>query len=98
MEKPNSKPQSQELEMEDDFNPIEFINQRFADEESLLSLDLVINELKGEIQELDQEILEGIHEHAMLNSQMKEEIANTKRLTKSIVSEIKVNLSILNSH
>lgn len=75
---------------EDDFNPIDFINERFADEESLLALDSVINELKGEINDLDKEILEGIHEHAMLNSQMKEEIANTKRLTKSIVSEIKV--------
>lgn len=86
MEKDNN----QILDMEDDFNPIEFINNRFADEESLLALDSVINELKGEIHVLDEEILEGIHEHAMLNSQMKEEITNTKRLTKSIVSEIKV--------
>lgn len=80
-------------EIEDDFNPIEFINERFADEESLLSLDSVINELKQEINHLDKEILEGIHEHALLNSQMKEEISNTKKLTTSIVTEIKVNFS-----
>ena len=42
-------------EIEDDFNPIEFINERFADEESLLSLDSVINELKQEINHLDKE-------------------------------------------
>ena len=61
----------------ENFDPIQFINDRFPDEESLINLDSVINELKGEISELDNEILEGIHEHAMLNSQMKEEITNT---------------------
>lgn len=76
-------------EKEDNFDPITFINDRFPDEESLINLDAVINELKTEINDLDEEILEGIHEHAMLNSEMKEEIANTKKLTTSIVSEIK---------
>ena len=54
----------------DNFDPIQFINERFPDEESLVNLDSVINELNGEIETLDTEILEGIHEHAMLNSQM----------------------------
>jgi chromosome segregation ATPase len=83
-QKPQTKPQEEE-----NFDPISFINDRFPDEESLINLDAVINELKTEINGLDEEILEGIHEHAMLNSQMKDEIANTKKLTTSIVSEIK---------
>lgn len=52
----------------ENFDPIQFINDRFPDEESLVNLDSVINELKSEIETLDEEILEGIHEHAMLNS------------------------------
>jgi vacuolar protein sorting-associated protein 53 len=76
-------------EAEQNFDPIKFINEKFPDEESLINLDAVINDLKSEISVLDEEILSGIHEHAMLNSQMKDEIANTKLLTTSIVSEIK---------
>jgi hypothetical protein len=75
---------------EENFDPIKFINDRFPDEESLVNLDTVINDLKAEINELDEEILTGIHEHAMLNSQMKAEIDSTKDLTYSIVKEIKV--------
>ncbi len=75
--------------IEEAFDPISFINDRFPDEESLINLDAIINELKSEINQLDEEILEGINEHAMLNSQMKDEIANTKMLTTNIVSEIK---------
>lgn len=77
------------MESGDKFDPISFINQQFPDEESLLNLDSVINQLRSEIGELDHEILSGINEHAILNSQMKEEIASTKNLTQSIVSEIK---------
>ena len=73
----------------DDFDPIKYINEKFPDENSLVNLDSVIGELKGEVSRLDEEILEGIHEHAMLNSQMKVEIANTKNLTSTIVQEIK---------
>ncbi len=73
----------------DDFDPIKYINDRFPDEASLVNLDGVISELREEVGNLDEEILEGIHEHAMLNSQMKDEIANTKSLTATIVQEIK---------
>ena len=81
---------NQNQQEEDNFDPIKFINDRFPDEESLVNLDSVINELRQEISTLDEEILGGIHEHAMLNSKMKDEIENTKKLTKSIVTEIKV--------
>jgi vacuolar protein sorting-associated protein 53 len=73
----------------DDFDPIRYINEKFPDESSLVNLDTVIGDLRGEVARLDEEILEGIHEHAMLNSQMKVEIANTKTLTATIVQEIK---------
>jgi hypothetical protein len=73
----------------DDFDPIKYINDKFPDENSLINLDTVIAELRDEVNTLDEEILEGIHEHAMLNTQMKEEIENTKTLTSSIVQEIK---------
>lgn len=74
---------------EDDFDPIKYINDKFPDEASLINLDQVIGDLREEVNGLDEEILQGIHEHAMLNSQMKEEIANTKTLTSTIVQEIK---------
>ena len=73
----------------DDFDPIKYINDRFPDESSLVNLDSVIGELRQEVGKLDDEILEGIHEHAMLNSQMRDEISNTKQLTSTIVQEIK---------
>ena len=73
----------------DDFEPIKYINEKFPDEASLINLDAVISDLRAEVSKLDDEILEGIHEHAMLNTQMKEEIANTKNLTSTIVQEIK---------
>jgi hypothetical protein len=73
----------------EDFDPIKYINEKFPDEGSLVNLDSVIAELREEVGHLDDEILEGIHEHAMLNSQMREEIANTKNLTSTIVQEIK---------
>jgi vacuolar protein sorting-associated protein 53 len=74
---------------EEDFDPIKYINDKFPDEASLVNLDQVISDLREEVNGLDEEILTGIHEHAMLNSQMKEEIANTKTLTSTIVQEIK---------
>ena len=74
---------------EEDFDPIKYINDKFPDEASLINLDSVITDLREEVNGLDEEILRGIHEHAMLNSQMKEEIANTKTLTSTIVQEIK---------
>jgi hypothetical protein len=74
---------------EDDFDPIKYINEKFPDEASLVNLDSVIGELRSEVTALDEDILQGIHEHALLNSQMKEEIANTKTLTSTIVQEIK---------
>lgn len=73
----------------DEFDPIKYINEKFPDEASLVNLDGVISELRTEVTDLDEEILEGIHEHAMLNNQMKEEITNTKNLTSTIIQEIK---------
>lgn len=74
----------------DDFDVIKYINQKFPDEHSLENLDKEIELIKTEIDRLDEEILDDIHEHALLNQKTKMELDNTHILTKKLISEIKV--------
>ena len=74
----------------DDFDVIKYINQKFPDEHSLENLDKEIDLIKQEIERLDDEILEDIHEHAMLNQKTKMELDNTHILTQKLITEIKV--------
>jgi hypothetical protein len=78
---------------EEDFDPIQYINERFPDENSLLNLEEEINAVKEEIGNLDREILDDIHEHALLNKKTKEELDETHNLTKKLISELKVTLT-----
>lgn len=84
--------QKQNLDIfdDEDFDPIKYINQKFPDENSLLNLDEEIEMIRKEIDTLDKEILEDIHEHAILNKKTKNELDNTHALTTKLVSEIKV--------
>ena len=75
---------------DEDFDPIKYINQKFPDENSLLNLDEEIEMIRREIDALDKEILEDIHEHAVLNKKTKDELDNTHALTTRLVTEIKV--------
>lgn len=79
---------------QEDFDPIKYINQKFPDESSLTGLDGEIDRIKQEIERLDREILEDIHEHALLNQKTKIELDNTHILTKKLIGEIKVALSV----
>ena len=74
----------------DDFDVIKYINQKFPDEHSLENLDKEIELIKQEIERLDEEILEDIHEHALLNQRTKMELDNTHLLTQKLIGEIKV--------
>ena len=78
----------------DDFDVVKYINQRFPDERSLEGLDGEIGRIKEEINKLDAEILEDIHEHALLNQKTKVELDNTHVLTTRLIEEIKVRLSV----
>lgn len=84
--------QKQNLDIfdDEDFDPIKYINQKFPDENSLLNLDDEIEMIRKEIDALDREILEDIHEHAILNKKTKDELDNTHALTTRLVTEIKV--------
>lgn len=75
---------------DEDFDPVKYINQKFPDENSLLNLDDEIETVKKEIERLDKEILEDIHEHAILNKKTKDELDNTHVLTSKLIQEIKV--------
>ena len=79
-----------EMFEKDDFDVIKYINQKFPDEHSLENLDKEIELIKQEIERLDEEILEDIHEHALLNQKTKMELDNTHVLTKKLIGEIKV--------
>lgn len=76
---------------QEDFDAIKYINQKFPDENSLQNLDSEIEKIKYEIERLDKEILEDIHEHALLNQKTKIELDNTHILTKKLIGEIKVS-------
>ena len=79
------------MELDDeDFDPIKYINSKFPDENSLANLDQEIELVKQEIERLDKEILEDIHEHAILNKKTKDELDTTHVLTSKLITEIKV--------
>lgn len=78
-----------ELSFNDTFDPISYFNQRFPDEESLERLPSVIDDFTFEIKKLDKEILDGIHKHSLINSQLKQEICKIGDLSKNVLSEIK---------
>ena len=78
------------IAFEENFDPINFFNSRFPDQNSLVDLHSVIDDLSFEVQKLDSEILNGIHQHAVLNTKMREEINKGQDMTKTIINEIKV--------
>ena len=75
---------------QEDFDPIDYINKQFPDENSLVNLDSEIDKVKEEIAKLDREILDDIHEHALLNKKTKEELNETHDLTQKLISELRV--------
>jgi vacuolar protein sorting-associated protein 53 len=70
------------------FDPIAYLNRKFPDEESLAGLDQEIESLNAELGEVNRELIEEIHEHAMMNIEIGEEIEKARRLSKEIIGEI----------
>lgn len=71
-----------------EFDPISYINSKFPDENSLVSLDSEIDTLKKDLAELNNELISSIHEHALLNSELQNEIVKSNSTTMSIISEV----------
>ena len=71
-----------------EFDPISYINSKFPDENSLVSLDSEIDTLKKELSELNSELISSIHEHALLNTELNSEIQKSNSTTISIISEV----------
>lgn len=49
------------------FDPIAYLNDKFPDEESLVGLDSEIERLNAELADVNKELIDEIHEHAMMN-------------------------------
>lgn len=71
-----------------DFDPISYINSRFPDEASLVSLDSEINSLKSELQTLNTSLLSSIHSHSLLTSELHSSLSLASSLTSQTMSEV----------
>lgn len=71
-----------------EFDPISYINSKFPDENSLVSLDNEIDTLKKDLADLNTDLISSIHEHALLNSELQSEILKSNATTASIISEV----------
>lgn len=60
------------------FDPIAYLNQRFPNEQSLAGLDAEIESLNSELQQVSSELIKEIHEHAMMNVHVSEEISKAR--------------------
>lgn len=74
----NKKSEFEEI----NFDPIAYLNTKFPDEESLAGLDQEIESLNAELADVNKELIEEIHEHAMMNIEISEEIEKAKQLSK----------------
>jgi hypothetical protein len=62
--------QLQDIFDSEDFDPINFINSRFPNESSLGNLDSEIQTLKQELDLMNTDLIQSIHEHALLNTSL----------------------------
>lgn len=89
MNSSKTKPPNDKISFDSrEFDPISYINSKFPDENSLVSLDNEIDTLKNELSELNSELMSSIHEHALLNSELQSEIQKSNVTTTSIISEV----------
>ena len=72
---------SQDFE-DPNFDAIAYLNTRFPDEDSLVDLDDEISKLNSELENVNKELIDEIHEHAMMNVEIGEEIKKAKTLSK----------------
>ena len=72
-----------------DFDPILYINKKFPTEDSLKNLDFEIDSLKEELNELNSQLTQDIHEHAILNTKLNTEIKKSQLTTETIVKEVR---------
>jgi hypothetical protein len=72
------------------FDPIAYLNQRFPNEASLANLDTEIETLNRDLQQVNGDLIREIHEHAMMNVHVSEEISRARELSKEVIREIGV--------
>ncbi|KAL4427569.1 hypothetical protein ABPG74_012960 [Tetrahymena malaccensis] len=74
----------------DNFDPIQYINNRFPDENSLCHLDNEIAMLKEELQAMNEDLVQSIHNHALTNTQLQNEIKVAHETTKDVIQQIQI--------
>lgn len=72
-----------------DMDIVQYINTKFPTEDSLCNLDYEIEKLQSQLTSLNKELQTEIHEHALMNQHLKEEVEKANSTTKEILLEVK---------
>ncbi|KYQ90916.1 Vps53-like domain-containing protein [Tieghemostelium lacteum] len=72
-----------------DFDPITYINDNFPTEQSLTSLDHVVNKLKVKIMKIDDEIIQAIRLQSTSGGKGKEDLENAKKSIQELLNKIR---------
>ena len=71
------------------FDPIEYVNQRFPTEESLSKLDQFSSDLSRQIRSIDEEIYESIRNQAVCSKQTEKDVLAAKTAIRDLYEKIK---------
>ena len=72
----------------EDFDPINYINNHFPDENSLNGLDSYIQKLQGELTTVNSEIMGSIQEHALLEVDIQNQVGQSKKHIQNLIQDI----------
>ena len=70
------------------FNAVNYINQRFPNEQSLSEIDGAINQIKGKIKQTDSEILKEVYRQARLGDNGKKDLQDAKDSISELFTKI----------
>ena len=76
------------LDQEYDFDPIEYLNNRFPDADSLEGIADYTRALRSELEELDNEILQGIRSNAEASQKSSGDLASTHEAISELATRI----------
>ena len=72
-----------------EFNPVEYVNLLFPDEQAMEKADKILYRLRGHIQSLDKEMKDLVHLQTDASQQTKDEIEQIKTSIASLISHVK---------
>jgi len=72
----------------DDFDPIRYINDNFPDEASLAGLDTHIQQLEDDLNGINNDIVQSIQEHALLNTDIRKQLDVARKNAKNILQDV----------